>query len=175
MQNSEKVEKVAEEQPSPDKIMVDLVRACREHFDKHEKLYFEFGIVACKKDINHEGQRKVKEAANHLSVRALAVARHCVQNVANLSLKSLDLATDAVESAKFGREFADDPCQDLKFSLRQLSGLFISFYRLLILEHQCTNLELVVAEKRKRDQKTSKDKDSDKSKKVNLFVRNKCN
>jgi hypothetical protein len=102
---------------------VDLVQACRDHFDKHEKLYFEFGLTLSKKDISREGQQKVKEAANNLSVRALAVSRHCIKNVAVLSLKLLDQATDAVESAKSGREFAEDPCQDLRFALRQLYGL----------------------------------------------------
>jgi hypothetical protein len=128
VQNSSAVNKVAEEQPSPDTIMLDLVQACREHFDKHEKLYFEFGLVLTKKDINREGQHKLKEAAENLSVRALAVARHCVQNIAILSLKSLNQATDVVESATFGREFAEDPCKDLKFALRQLSGSCTFYY-----------------------------------------------
>ena len=166
---SNKVDKVAGEQPTPDAILLDLIRACREQLNKHEKLYFEFGIVPSKKDINREKQLRVKEAAENLSVRALAVARHCVLNVHVLSLKSLDQATDAVETAKLGREFAEDPCKDLKFSVKQLSGLW-NFYCVLALK--LTISELVVAEKKKREKKSTKDKDGDESKKVYLFVHN---
>jgi len=115
-------EKEVERQPTADAIMSDLVRACREQFDKYEKLYFKYGVVTCKQDINAEGQRECKEAGDVLSVKALAVGRHCVLNVSSLSLKSLHHAADAIESAKFERDFTSDPCKDLKFTHRQVSG-----------------------------------------------------
>jgi len=112
-----------EAQPTADAVMSDLVKACREQFNKYEKLYFEYGVVTCKQDINPEGQRKCKETGDILSVKALAVGRHCVLNVSSLSLKSLlQQAADAIESAKFERDFTSDPCKDLKFTHRQVSG-----------------------------------------------------
>ena len=106
-----------------DTVMIDLVQNCRKQIDNYEKLYFEFGLVVSKEDINPEGQRRVKAAAVELSKKGLAVARHCSQNAANLSVKSMDQALDALASAKYERDFTNDACPELAFALRQVSGM----------------------------------------------------
>ena len=99
---------------------------------------------------------QLEDAAQELSQRGLAVARNCAKNLASLTLKSLNQALDAVFSAKCVRDFAKNQCPELRFALRQLTGLIctvsymMSFFFLL---------ESVRQEKDQREERAKQEED----------------
>ena len=99
-----------------------LISNCRAALAVYDKLYFEFEVVASKEDIDKKGQARVKVAAGDLSKQALKLSRFCMEKLTTLSVACLDEAKTAFFECKWEREFAKDPCPQMSFSGRQLTG-----------------------------------------------------
>ena len=158
--------------------MAGLVTSCNEQITLYEKVFIEYGMVHFKEDFSKKGAKmvrfwyyhsyykryQVEVATLELTQRGLAVARYCAKHLQNLTLKSLNQALDAVFSAKCVRDFSENHCPELRFALRQLTGMLYA----VLLSIKIFHSESVRQEKDQREER-AKQEEEDKYKVVRIL------